>query len=104
MTAKKTQISSDFYYSNSDKIAFMIVGYDNPSEVNELMKTLKRGKAKILKLIKKADAEVFTTIVSESSRYKHMRVFYIRDIPRKYVHSSAFELGKDWSMHKWLAF
>lgn len=88
----------DLFYSNSEKILFQIAGYTQDHHLANVVEMT-------TDLIKFANevgcdiSEVKTHFIEKSSRYKHMRVFYIdSDTPGL----DAFELGDDWTMWKWL--
>ncbi len=99
----------ELFYSTSEKILFYVAGYtDNSDKVSEIKKTLNAGVKVLVDILKDSgyieldEKLVNTTFVTHSMRYKYMRVFYVQNVEKKYVSKSAFQIGKDWTMDKWL--
>ena len=88
------------FYSQNEKILFLLAGYtDNSDSVDYWVKMLTQYKDYITNLVK--TDEVKTTYITQSTRYKYMRVFYCitEEVPEK-----AFVLDGDWTMMKWLKY
>jgi len=87
------------FYFVEEQLFVLIAGYvDNSSNVDKIVSTLTEYKEYVQKLVK--TDEVKTWFISNSSRYKNMRVFVCKteDIPKNtYVIKDS-----DWTMNKWL--
>jgi len=84
-----------------EKILFWVIGYaDTSDRVTDIIRTLRAGANEFAAVAKAPEEEIKTLVVKESAHFKHMRVFYVKtdDVPE-----TAFHLGKDWSMLKWLS-
>lgn len=93
----------DLFYSVSEKKLFWIAGYtDNSYNVKEIVSTLTNNRNYFIKNCKLTENTVVRTdYITQSSRYKSMRYFWVDNIetPPK----DAFELGDDWTMDKWIS-
>lgn len=104
-------MAKELLYTEKDKKLFLIVGYDNPMGVDDLIKTLENGKKKFLACLPKGTkVDIKTEMIEKSSRYQHMRVFFA-EVESDLVPRDAFfiENKKDkqnpegyWDMWKWL--
>lgn len=95
----------ELFYSEKDKMLFFIAGYtDNSQVVVEHVKMLEENATKLAKVAKVPVKKVRTDFITKSTRYKMMRVFFIREYPKRQVPKDAFILDKknDWDMWKWL--
>jgi hypothetical protein len=111
-------MAKELLYTEKDKKLFLIVGYDNPMGADDLIKTLENGKKKLLSTLGKKvkKTKVYTDMITQSRRYKSMRVFFM-DVEPKDVPKEAYfieikkeydgkKIGLDspyqWDMNKWL--
>lgn len=90
------------FYSKKESILFFIAGYpDSSNNVKGIIEELKNGRNYFIRLCGLTQsAQVETEIVTSSRRYKHMRMFYIKDC--KTAPKDAFQIGDDWTMDKWV--
>jgi hypothetical protein len=93
----------NLFYSENEKLAFWVSGYDiSSNNVQEIMQYLIKTSAKACDLLNISVFKLETIIVSESRRYKYMRVFYakVNKMP-----DNAFIISDEngWTMHKWLS-
>ena len=81
-------------YSQSDHILFYIPGY-----LDNSIKALNEHAAIFAKVVGCKVEDVSTLLITKSSRYQNMQVFYItafKSVPEAYI------LNGDWSMWKWI--
>jgi hypothetical protein len=94
----------DLFYSNSEKKLFWIAGYnasDNSTSVKEIISVLKNNAEYFIRNCKlPSKALINTDYITNSSRYKNMRYFWVNDIENPPL--DAFVLGSDWTMQKWI--
>jgi hypothetical protein len=93
--------SKDLFYSPKENLLFWIPGYtDNSDNVEDIVKMLMLHSKELSFLhVSYEVKDVKTFYVSNSSRYKNMRVFYLET---QVVPKDAFSIGKDWTMIKWI--
>lgn len=93
------RIEEDLFYSVKEKILFSIVGYCDPTNVDEIVKTFTEHADSLSGLVSAEIKDVRTFLVERSCRYKYMRVFYLTTdkIPKE-----AFVLDGEWTMSKWI--
>jgi hypothetical protein len=96
-------LKENLYYSTEENILFWVAGYtDNYHEVAEIKKMLDECVAEFELVIPTGvKIPIKTDYITESSRYKNMRYFYIK-MDKKFVSKKAFELDKTWTMYSWL--
>ena len=101
------------FYSIKDKALFWVAGYrSNTENVDDVCKMLQEGKKDFIEITEiDPSADIRTLEVTESQRYKHMRVFYVYDTD--HIPEDAFVIGDsnkrndngpdhDWTMWRWL--
>lgn len=84
----------NLFYSQSDHVLFYIPGY-----LDNSMKALNQHATTFAKVAECKVEDVSTLLITKSSRYQNMQVFYItafKPVP------NAFILDEDWSMWKWI--
>ena len=93
----------DLFYSVSEKKLFWIAGYtDNSHNVKEIVSTLTNNRNHFIRICKLPENSVVNTdYITKSSRYKSMRFFWVDNVETP--PEDAFELGNDWTMHKWIS-
>lgn len=109
------------FYSPKEKLAFYIPNYyvDGTSMLDTIIENLQKERSKFVEMIggePKKDS-IYSYIIENSRRYKHMRVFHVmcETCPK-----DAFQIGADeesikkqmamgytreqatWTMHKWI--
>lgn len=97
----KIHADVNLYYSEADKTAFMVTGYDSSGTAVELIDRIQRD----LELFKQAvgtNEGVYTQVLARSSRYKHMRVYWLSNIETAPKDAFILEAANDWTMWKWL--
>jgi hypothetical protein len=97
-------MDKNLYYCPKDKRVFEVVGYssiDNSTNVKDQISTLQNNYNYYSKLFGTKTIE--TLVVTNSTRFKQMRVFYADNIESDKVPKEAYVLKDDWTMHKWLA-
>lgn len=95
----------DLFYSETEKILFWVAGYtDNSVYVNTIIETLKNNREHFKRL--GAIGTVKTDVITDSRRYKSMRVFWCEDIEEQDCPETAFHLSveNEWTMWKWLKY
>lgn len=95
----------NLFYSESEKILFWVSGYDvlhNKSNVVEATNDLLADAKKLADIVKRDVSKVHTDYVSFSSRYKYMRVFYIKDVRKCPEEAFTISEANGWTMWKWL--
>lgn len=91
----------NLFYSKKEAILFHVAGYtDNSESVSDIVEMLMFHSKALSVLDKNYQLEdVKTFYVTKSSRYKNMRVFYLKT---SIVPKGTFELDGDWTMMKWI--
>ncbi len=92
----------NLFYSETEKIVFEIVGYsemDNTDNVKTQMSVLTNNYNHFSK--KWDTKEINTKVITKSSRYKYMRVFYAT-LDKKPVDAFLISSENNWTMNKWL--
>ena len=94
----------DLFYSPSEKILFLVIGYsavDSTQEVLSIIEYMKEDIKLILDVINVHPSGIKTKQITKSQRYQGCRVYWttVKDIPREAFVISA-ENG--WDMWKWL--
>lgn len=101
----------DLYYSEDEKILFWVTGYnmaDNSRKVDEIIESLRKLWNEFIfdvaKLPPAKTADVKTAYITESRRYKFMRVLWCEDVEPNDVPEDAFHITGEngWTMWKWL--
>ena len=93
---------NSLFYSKEEKKAFWVSGYcydHSEFDVDKIIENLKANKDKFIAYLK-IESTVKTFEIFRSCRYKGMRVFYSENIES--CPEGFFEIGKDWTMFKWL--
>lgn len=93
----------DLFYTKSDKTLFWIAGYtqdDNETKVHLKIEHLRKVTEEFAKVAKCPFESVNTYFVNDSSRYKYMRVFFVKTdyIPEE---CRVIEEPK-WNMFNWI--
>jgi hypothetical protein len=95
----------DLFYSESEKILFWVSGYDilhNQSNVIKITNDLINDAKKLANVIQTDVNNVLTIEVFESSKYKYMRVFFIKDVEKCPENAFMLTIKNGWTMRKWL--
>jgi len=95
----------DLFYSHHEGILFYIGGYEDTTNVKTMISILQNNYNFFEKLAKVK--EIHTDVITKSSRYKNMRVYWAVTSERPI---DAFVIGandssdnlKKWTMRKWL--
>lgn len=94
------EITRDLFYSTEEGILFWVAGYTrdgNTNSVKEIVQSLEEN-AKTFAEKAEVDFDKVLTLYNERPpRYQYMRIFYAYC-----KNKGGFELGKDWTMYKWL--
>lgn len=99
----------NLFYSKQEKTLFWIAGYtDNSLNVDEIIKMLSIESKRFNEFAKVDSSEIKTDYITNSHRYKSMRVFYCKT---DHIPEEAFVLGADvsndnghdWTMDKWIS-
>lgn len=92
----------NLFYSELEKRAFYIPNYymDSQSNVEKFCANLLEEKRKFAGMVGCMESDISTIYITESSRYKYMRAFYVWNI--EVAPKDAFALGSDWTMFKWI--
>ena len=95
----------DCFYTDSDKILFWVTGYteaDNTDSLEAIIKSLSLYRDSFSKQFNLNPIDIKTSFIEES-RYKYMRVFYVRNIEFSETWFDVYRIeGDDWNMNKWL--
>ena len=99
----------DLFYSKSEKILFLIIGYTNESQnVSEFIKALKEDTKDFLDMAeipvnkqKEYLKKVNSRIIENSTRYKSMRLYWLNDITKAPKNSFSITNKNSWTMEKW---
>lgn len=83
------------YYSETQKIAFRVQGYDDES-----VASIVRGADAFASHVGIPPERVYTFVVRKSRRHKNVRVFYASLVDA--APEGAFDLGPGWTMSTWL--
>jgi hypothetical protein len=96
--------NKELFYSEHDKRLFWVAGYtDNAASVDTHVKMLIAKRDIFLEMCGlPADSNIKSEYVTKSSRYKSMRYFWVDGIEISKVPETAFRLGSDWTMMKWI--
>jgi len=94
-------MSLQLFYSESEKRAFFIPDYyiDSNSNVVAFTAILLKESENLAKITGGEMATIKSQYIETSSRYKHMRVFYI-DVAQ--APQNAMILDGTWTMYKWI--
>ena len=101
----------NLFYSEEENILFWVAGYtaaDNTQHVDEIITSLRKRWNEfvfdVAKLPPSRTQEVKTDYITESRRYKYMRVFWCGDVEPEDVPEDAFHItgANGWTMWKWL--
>ncbi len=87
------------FYSINDKKLFWIPNYytNGSGNLEQLLKNLKEGKSILRHFVKRGS--IHTSEILVSRRYKSMWYF---SVETEVCPKEAFEIGKDWTMWKWI--
>ncbi len=90
----------EFFYSETEKLAFYITGEDNSFNVVKIIDMLNAGADALVSAAPSIDrATVGTAFIRKSFRYQNRRYFYATAAE---VPDTFFKLGEDWTMQKWI--
>ena len=90
------------FFSEKDRYLFWISGIiKNTNNVEEIIREIKAGCKEFSKIADVSKESVCTIVVTESTQYKNMRVFYVKtlEVPEEATRLSA----KTWTMTKFLS-
>ena len=94
----------NLFYSENEKLAFWVSGYDiSSNNVQEIMQHFITKSAKACDLLNVSAFKLETIVISESRRYKYMRVFYAK-VNKKPDNAFNITLRNEWTMDKWLTY
>lgn len=100
-------MAMDYFYSEEDKVLFAIpkdYQEDNASSVTEFTTLLIKRCDELAKLAGHSPEGVYFQIIEESTRFRRMAVYSIRDFDTDKVPHGVMRLSGTWTMHKWIAF
>ena len=95
----------NIFYSHDEKILFWVAGYtadNNTDDLLTIIGSLTENANIFAGMAKCALKDVKTYQITNSRRYKYMRVFYTKT---DYIPPAAFVIGdteNKWTMQKWL--
>lgn len=104
-------MDTNLFYSENEKILFWVAGYtliDNTQLVDQIIDDLRKRwndfVYDVAKLPPARTKEVKTDYITESRRYKFMRVFWCENVEPEDVPENAFNITGEngWTMWKWL--
>lgn len=94
------KITENLFYSTQEGILFWVAGYTrdgNTENVQEIIASLKENAQTFADHAGVPFEKVLTFYNTRPPRYQYMRIFYAYC-----ENKGGFELGKDWTMYKWL--
>ncbi len=89
----------NLFYSPSEKIAFFIPPHYYGAKVKELVETMQNHANELAEIAGKSPDDVSIIDVLQSSRYKNMKVFYIKDCET--APEQAYVINESWTMVSW---
>lgn len=92
----------EFFYCSREKRALYIPPYyvDGTGMLDTIIKNMQEERANFVKMLGgEPKGTIYTREIQESTRYKHMRCFYVdcETAPK-----GAFILGDDWTINQWI--
>ncbi|PRY33877.1 hypothetical protein CLV58_11926 [Spirosoma oryzae] len=92
----------NLFYVPAERILFWITGYtafNNTSNLADKVRSLLSVGEKFSRGVGGDLEQVKTDLITKSSRYKHMQVFWLEGAEN---HPDAFELNGHWTMWEWI--
>jgi|GEM_PF-2911335 hypothetical protein len=93
---------NELFYTKTDKQLFKIIHDFNSTVVKEMVSQIEEKAQEFAKICGVDYKLVRTFPINNSSRYSGKRVLSLGNIEAGDVPKSAYQLGSDWTMWKWL--